>query len=522
MANVGGRLVSMNPRTGTPLGEVELMTPEQVAAEVQSAQEAFPRWAALPIAERKAMLYRVRDFVLAHADEIAQVVHDEQGKPFAEVMSADILPVVEICNYYAPRLGSLLKDEPIPMHIFKGIKSSRLVPKPLGVVAVITPWNFPFSIPMSGILFALMTGNTVVFKPASEVPFIGKMIARCILEGGGVPSDVFHLVLASGRSVGNTLCRPPIRKVVFTGSTEVGKFIQKQCAEYLIPTVQELGGKDPMIVLEDADLEMTVKGALWGAFANCGQICASVERCYVMRPLYDEFVKRVVEEASKLRLGVPPLDDYDIGPLVNESQRAVVEAHVADAVAKGAKILLGGKRPEGASGFFFEPTIMVNVNHDMLAMRDETFGPLLPIMPVDSEEEAIRLANDSPYGLTASVWSRNRARAEKVALQLDAGTVTVNDHAYSYALVETPWQGMKESGLGASHSILGVREFYFPQHINVDLMPRLRRRMWWYPYGPQPFALMKELIGALSRSAGLPGFAAKLLTRPEWRKILLG
>ncbi len=522
MENARQKLVSLNPRTGLPLGEVELLSANEVSQRVAAADLAFADWSQVSVDQRKAMLYGVRDFILEHMDEIAQVIHEEQGKPLSEAMSADILPVIEICNYFAPRLKSLLEDEPIPMHIFRGIKSSRLVYRPLGVVAVITPWNFPFSIPMSGILFALMTGNTVVFKPASEVPFIGRMIERCILEGGKLPPDVFNLVLASGRTVGNSLCKAPIRKVVFTGSTEIGKWIQKECAQNLIPTVQELGGKDPMIVLEDADMELAVKGALWGAFANCGQICASVERVYVMRSVYDEFVCKLTKEGAKLRLGVPPLDDYDVGPLINDAQRQVVEQQVAQAVEQGARILLGGKRPQEASGFFYEPTILVNVHHGMSVMREETFGPLLPVMPVDSDEEAIRLANDSPYGLTASVWSRNKVRADAIARRIDAGTVTVNDHAYTFALVETPWHGMKESGMGASHSVLGFREFLFAQHINVDNVPRLRRRLWWYPYGPEVFNLLKHFARALSRPSRLPGFIAKAVERPEWRKILLG
>lgn len=515
-------LKSLNPKTLEVLGEVELMTSEEITQAVSRSQAAFPGWAGLPVEDRMKKMYGIRDYILAHLDEIAQLISDEQGKPLAEAMSADILPALQVVGQYAGRYEKLTRDERIPIQVLKGLKSSRIVYRPHGVVAIIAPWNFPFSIPLSGILFALMTGNTVLFKPASEVPIIGKMIARCVIEGGQMPEDVFQLILASGRDVGDSLFKPPIRRVVFTGSTDTGKWIQKQCANHLIPCSLELGGKDPMVVLEDADLDMAVRGALWGAFTNCGQVCASVERLYVARPIYDRFVEKLVAEVGKLRIGVPPVDDYDIGPLNNEAQRLVVEEHVRDAVAGGAQVLCGGKRPEGAVGYFYEPTVLVNVNHDMKVMREETFGPLCPVMPFDTEDEAVALANDSNFGLTASVWSRDLERADDLARRIESGTVVINDHGYTYALVETPWQGMKESGLGASHSVAGLKEFLFPQHINVDNVPQLRRRMWWYPYDKDVFALFKEFADAIAHPSKLPGFASRVLTRKRWRSAVLG
>ncbi len=367
-----------------------------------------------------------------------------------------------------------------------------------------------------------MAGNPVLFKPASEVPLIGKMIARCFNEGADLPEGLFQLILAAGKDVGSTLFKPPVRKVVFTGSTDTGKWIMRECSKHLIPAVLELGGKDPMIVLEDADIEVAVKGALWGAFGNCGQVCASVERLYVARPLFETFVARLKVAAEELRMGYPGVEEYDVGPLNNDAQRAVVEAHVEEAVARGATVVTGGRRPEGQSGFFFPPTVLVNVDHSMQVMRDETFGPLLPVMAFDTEEEALELANDSNFGLTASVWTRNRSRAEALAHRLEAGTVTINDHGFSYALVETPWHGEKESGIGISHSDAGMREFLFPQHINYDNVAQLKRRMWWYPYGNEVFELFKAFAVAMSHMSHLPGFVGRVVKNRTWRKAVFG
>lgn len=503
-------LKTVNPATKEVLAEIPMLNEEEIRACMAAAQNAFPAWAALPLEERIGYLQRAKQYLIDHFDEIARTISDEQGKPRVEAVSADIFTVIDLIDFYCKMSPKWLRDEEIPLHLMKPIKfkRSKYVYEPLGVVAVISPWNFPFGIPMSGIVCALITGNTVVFKPASEVPLIAKRIEEVFVKGAQLPPGVFNLIIAPGSKTGKVLFNPPVKKVVFTGSTDIGMRIVEECAKHFIPVVLELGGKDPMIVLEDADIDLAARGAVWGAFTNCGQVCASVERLYVHESIAEPFIKRVVEETAKIRIGRDVNGDVEMGPMVNEEQRRIVEEHVADAVAKGAKIVYGGKRRDDLGGFFYEPTVLVDCNHDMVGIREETFGPTLPIMKFKTEEEAIALANDSKFGLTASVWSRDKARAERIARKLEAGTITINDHAYTYGVVDTPWQGVKESGVGRSHSKLGLMEFVFPKHINIDYFPdSMKKRPWWYPYSNAGYDLFK---GVSKLMFGTKGFGEKI------------
>lgn len=516
-------LVSMNPATLETLGEIPLKTPDEVALAVEGAQKAFPGWAALSLQERGRYLLKARDYILDHMDDICEIVSKENGKPRLEALSAELFPVTDLITYYVKRAPEVLKDKPIPLHnpIFKATKASRLVHEPLGVIAVVSPWNYPFGIPMSGIIFALLAGNTVLFKPASDTAMIGLKIDEILREGAGLPEGVFTTIIASGSAMGTALFEPPVRKLIFTGSTGVGKKLQTVCAEHLIPAVMELGGKDPMIVCEDADVEMAASGAVWGAFTNCGQVCASVERAYVARPLYDRFVELCAEKVKALRVGQDLDHEVDVGPVANEEQLETVEAHVRDALEKGARIVSGGKRVPGQQGYFWEPTILVDVNHSMACMTEETFGPTLPIMPFDSEDEAVTLANDSIFGLTASVWTKDAARGDDLAKRIQAGTVTVNDHVYTYGICETPWQGVKESGIGRSHSDAGLMEMVFPKHINTDhSLPFLKRRMWWFPYSRPAYEVQKLAFRAFVQAKALPKFLLSVLSKGEYRKTL--
>jgi succinate-semialdehyde dehydrogenase/glutarate-semialdehyde dehydrogenase len=470
-------------------------------------------------------MLKARDYMIEHADEIARLISSENGKPLSEAMNAEVLVASELITRYAARAPMLLKDKPIeignPMMNF--LKESRLVYRPLGVVTVVSPWNYPFSIPMSGIVFSLLSGNTVVFKPASDVAMIGRKIDEIFNVGGKLPAGVLNTVIASGRSIGETLFVPPVRRIVFTGSTEVGRNIQGIAAKNFIPTSMELGGKDPMIVLEDADLDLATSGAVWGAFTNCGQVCASVERVYVARPIFDKFVEMAKEKTMKLRVGLGTDFDTDIGSMANKEQYEQVLDHLKEAVEMGATVVCGGKRPDnGLPGYFIEPTILTNVTHDMKAVRDETFGPLMPIIPFDTVDEAIYHANNSVYGLCASVWSKDRRRGEEVARRVEAGTVAVNDAVYTFAIVESPWQGMKESGTGRSHSDEGFLEFSYPQHINEDRSPGfMHRRMWWFPYSKDSYNLLKSAIGAFANIAKFPAMGWQVMTRKPYMKMFL-
>ncbi len=517
-------LVSIDPATLEPLGREPLATAEDVRMAVARADAAFPAWAALTVAQRAAFLLRARDDMLARLDEVCALISAENGKPRTEALTAEVHVVAELITLYAKRAPSLLADRPIPLAnpLLARMKSSRIAYEPLGVVSVVSPWNYPFAIPMSGIAMALLAGNTVVFKPASDAALVGRMIDRILNVGGGLPAGVLNTVIATGASMGETLFSPPIRKVVFTGSTAVGRRIQEIAARHFIPTVMELGGKDAMIVCRDADLDLAAQGAVWGAFTNCGQVCASVERVYVDREVHDAFVEKVVAVASRLRVGRDSGEhDIDLGPLANASQRDLVARHVADAVAKGARIRVGGHPPEGLSGYFFMPTVLTECDHSMQAVVEETFGPLLPILSYSTEDEAVRQANDSIYGLGASVWTRDRERGLALARRLQAGSVLVNDVTYSYGLVDTPWQGMKESGMGRSHSDEGLLEFVYPKHINIDRSPAfMRRRMWWFPYSTTGYELLKKVVRAFVEPLRLPRLLATVLASKAARKIL--
>jgi succinate-semialdehyde dehydrogenase/glutarate-semialdehyde dehydrogenase len=519
----GNVLVSVSPATMETLGEVPLATAEEIKAAVAAADRAFPVWAAFGVERRAAMLLKARDYLMDRLDEVCDLISKENGKPRVEALSSEVFVVADLITHFAGRAKSLLADRSIPLHnpMMKALKSSRLTHVPLGVVTVVTPWNYPFSIPMSGIVFALLAGNTVVFKPASDTALIGLKIHEILTVGGALPQGVLNTVVASGKDVGTTLFEPPVRKIVFTGSTAVGRKINEIAARNFIPTSMELGGKDPMVVCEDADLDVASAGAVWGAFTNCGQVCASVERVYVHRKVHDAFVAKVVERTNALRVGSDKDFDVDLGPLANEDQLKTVEEHVRDALAKGARVAAGGRRPD-RPGWFFEPTVLVDATHAMKAVTDETFGPLMPVIPFDTEDEAISMANDSLYGLTASVWTRDRARGEALAGRLQAGTVTINDHVYTYGLCDTPWQGMKESGVGRSHSDAGLMEFVYPKHVNADRSPSfMKRRMWWFPYSRAAYEVQKLAVRAFVSAKALPRLVGAVAARKDYRKALM-
>ncbi len=523
---VNGRhyIIDINPATLEVIDKVPLEDDKEVRRKVERAKRAFEDWSQLDFEDRAEIVGRAGQVILDEIDDIAHLITHEQGKPLVESITADIMVAVDLISLYSKRGRKLIEEYEIPLHLFKFVKRSKIVPRPLGVVAVISPWNYPFAIPMSGIVFALLAGNTVVFKPASDTPLIGLKI-KDIFEKAGLPRGVLEVVITRGAVAERTLCVPPIRKVIFTGSTDAGKRIIKKCAENIIPVVAELGGKDPMIVLDDADIEMASRGAVWGAFTNAGQVCASVERVYVHKSIADRFIEAVVEETKKIRLGNGEDPSTDMGPLVNESQLKTVSEHVLDAVGKGARVITGGTKREDLKGYFYEPTVLTDVDHSMLCMKEETFGPTMPIMTFETEDEAIRLANDSKYGLTASVWTGDKSRGEFIARKIEAGTVMINDHAMSYGLVETPWQGMKQSGIGRSHSDEGFKEFLYPQHINVEEV-KLKSKPWGYPYSKEKyelFASAQHIVfkrGLIPKASNIYKIVKELKDNENFRKML--
>jgi len=475
---------AVDPADGRPFASATILDAEQAAGAVSAAQAAFPAWSALPFAERGRLLLRLRDRILEDADDIARLIHREQGKPPAEAHAVEIFPSLEALKHLALHAEEVLRDDAtLGQSLLLAHKDSRIVYSPLGPVLVITPWNYPFGIAMTGIAAALAAGNTVLLKPAPATTLIGLRIGA-LAKDAGFPGGVVNVVAVDDAVAAALTEDPRIAKIVFTGSTATGRKIMTAAARNLTPVLLELGGKDPAVVCRDADLDRAARGVVWGAFVNAGQTCASVERVYVEAEVAEAFVAKVVEETARLRVGGA---DADMGPMTMERQRRIVEDHVADAVARGASVRTGGVTPEGP-GWFYPPTVITGVDHTMRVMREETFGPVLPIMAVGSLEEAIRLANDSEYGLTASGWTRSPEVARRLAERLSAGVVTINDCVYSYGEPTAPWGGVRHSGIGRTHGALGLREMVAAKYVAAEF--RSGPNLWWYPYGSEFLRLM--------------------------------
>jgi succinate-semialdehyde dehydrogenase/glutarate-semialdehyde dehydrogenase len=473
-------LESRSPTTGEVIGSVATITPEQVQGVVDEVARIQPAWAQLTLKDRARYMLRAADALLDEIDEIAELLVREQGKPRVEAYTMELLPTVDALHWVAKAGPKILADEKVPMRqAFTASKSGHFSYEPIGVVGVIAPWNYPWSIPFGEVAIALMAGNGVVLKPASLTPLLGEKI-RSVFERGGVPEGLVRVVHGGG-AVGEELCRTSVGKVFFTGSVEVGRHVGECCARMLKGSVLELGGKDPMIVCADADLGNAVSGAVWGGFANAGQTCSGIERVYVMREVADRFVAGVAREAERLRIGDPLTWETEIGPMTADSQYETVVELIDDAVAAGATKLCGGPvEVPGLDGKFIAPTVLTGVTHEMRIMREEIFGPVLPVVVVDSEQEAINLANDSEFGLGASVWTRDRARGERIARVLESGMVWINDHSFSHGACQCSWGGVKNSGLGRSHSKFG---FYECVDIKMNAWePGLTRDFWWHPY----------------------------------------
>ena len=488
-------IVSVNPATLEELGRFHVTSPAEVKAAVARARAAQPQWGALSFRNRSRYILKVRRALYDRQNEVINIISDETGKPLFEALTNEVFPIADLMTHFATKTHRILRDERFTLSVFRN-KRSSISYEPLGVVGIISPWNFPFSIPTGEVVMALMAGNAVVLKPSEFTPMVADAIRRLFAEAG-FPEGVFQIVQGDG-STGAALVESEIDKIFFTGSVRTGRKIAEASAKRLRPVVLELGGKDPMIVCEDAPFQRTVKGAVWGAFSNCGQVCASVERLYVVEPMADKFIGSVVDEVKKLRVGPPSGCSTDVGPLINENQLNIVSEHVADAVAKGARVLTGGRKREGIDGYFFEPTVLVDVNDSMKVMTEETFGPVLPIMVVKDEEEAIRQANNSRYGLLASVWTKDTERGRRIARRIEAGSVVINDALYTHGAAQTPWFGVKESGLGVTHGSAGLFEFVRMKHVNWDLLP-LPSDWWWFPYTEKWYARFKTLMKLLYR-----------------------
>jgi acyl-CoA reductase-like NAD-dependent aldehyde dehydrogenase len=482
------RLRISNPATLEPVGEIEVQTAVDVGAAIERARKAQPEWAALGFEGRARFLRRAVDVLLDRQDEFVDVIVAETGKPRVEALAAEILTSCDALQFYAKRARRILADRTVPLHLLK-TKKLVLSYRPLGVVGIITPWNFPFVLSLNPTAQALIAGNSVVLKPSEVTPFSGRLVETLWREAG-LPEGVFNLVAGDGET-GSALVEGGVDKVSFTGSVRTGRKVAEACGRNLVPFTLELGGKDPMIVCADADLERAARGAVWGAFANAGQVCTSTERVYVIDEVADEFTRRVLEETAALRQGHE--GEFDVGAIIWPQQLDVIEAHMEDARSRGAQVLAGGRRNPALPGYFYEPTVLTGVDHDMAIMRDETFGPILPIMRVPDEETALRLANDSRYGLNANVWTRNKRKGTELAKAIESGCAVVNDAMITYGVTEAPFGGAKDSGIGKVNGELGLKGYCRVQSIVVHRFGGKSEPLW-YPYSAGKLKLLKRML----------------------------
>jgi acyl-CoA reductase-like NAD-dependent aldehyde dehydrogenase len=495
---------SINPATGEVVARIPATPLSAIPAIFETARAAQKEWSARTLRERCAMLRKLRDAIFERRDDIANTVTRETGKPRAEAILAEILLALDTADFLARQAPRWLRPERIPHHnIALKVRSGWLEFDPQGVVAIISPWNFPFSIPMTELIPALVAGNAVVLKPSELTPSSGALVGE-LIDRADFPKGLVQ-ILQGGGEVGAAIIEAGPAKVFFTGSVATGRRIAEACARKLIPSVLELGGKDAMIVLADADLDVTSSAAVWGGFTNCGQACLSVERIYVEQSVAEKFTQLCVEKTRKLRLGSPADTEADIGPMIRERQLERVEQQLRDAEQRGARILTGGNRRPDLGPNFLEPTVVAQVDHSMQLMREETFGPVLAIRSVASADEAVALANDSPFGLSASIWTRNARRGRELASRIRAGSVMINDVASYYGISEAPHGGSGFSGWGRTHSRLGLLEMVQVKYVDADRLP-LYAKPWWYGYS--------------EGFAAAAGSVVELMFAPSWKRRL--
>jgi acyl-CoA reductase-like NAD-dependent aldehyde dehydrogenase len=480
-----------NPATGETIATVPTLSTAEVRALVARARAAQPAWEALGFEERGRVLLRMQKWVTDNAERIIETIVSETGKTYEDAQLAEIMYAAGAFGFWAKESAGFLADEKLrssnPLATGK-----RLVVRyaPVGVVGVIGPWNFPLTNSFGDCIPALAAGNSVVLKPSEVTPLTSLLMADG-LRACGLPEGVFSVATGDGRT-GAALI-DEVDFIMFTGSTRTGKKVMERAAKTLTPVGLELGGKDPMLVLADADVDRAANSAAYYSMNNGGQVCISVERVYVEEPVYDEFVAKVTDKIRGLRQGKPSgPGSVDIGAVTFPPQLDVIEAHVADAVRKGARVLTGGRAGDGP-GMYFEPTVLVDVDHSMTCMTEETFGPTLPIMKVGDAEEALRLANDSPYGLQASVWTKDLRRGEQLARRVEAGAVCVNDAQVNYTSLELPMGGWKTSGLGTRHGAGGIRKYTKQQTILVTRFAG-KRDPHMFPYSAGRTKLLGKLV----------------------------
>ncbi|WP_232371627.1 aldehyde dehydrogenase family protein [Leptospira ainazelensis] len=476
-----GFQVAQNPATLEEIGKVPNTDLTKMSEIFRKAREAQKQWASTKFAVRKKHILRMRDYIVEHAEELAEIVSKDNGKSRMDALSTEVLPAALAADWYAKNARHHLQPKKLPMSTFLFFnKKNELHRVPLGVVGIISPWNYPLSIPFGEIAMGLMAGNAILLKVAQSTILVGDAIEK-IVRAGNLPEGLFYHIVGSGGAVSKTFFENRVDKIFFTGSVATGKTLMAAAVNTLTPLSLELGGKDPMIVLEDADLERAANGAAWAGYQNAGQSCGGVERVYVQEKVYDKFVNLLSAKTKAIRHGADVNFDVDMGSMTTEEQLNTVKHQVDDAIKHGAKIVAQSQPSANTKGFFYPATLMVDVNHDMELMKEENFGPVIPVMKFKTIEDAIELANDSTMALTSSVWTKNIGLGKRIAQKLESGVTTINDHLYTHGQSETPWGGWKDSGLGRTHSGLGFDEMTQPKLVNWDIIPS-KRNIWWYPF----------------------------------------
>ncbi len=467
------KLQSINPATGKPIGRFESYSEKMVSDAVDKAQKSLRKWKNTDISERERIIKNFSKLLDRKKDKVAKLITKEMGKPITE-SEGEIEGSVGDINWFISETKKLIQDEALRLDVKN--TSAKIRFEPVGVVGVITPWNFPIGTVMWKIIPALLTGNTVVFKPSELSTFCGLEIGKLLREAG-LPEGVFNVVTGDRRA-GEYLVASRVNMVSFTGSSKAGKDVFSRAGKELKKVVLELGGSDPFIVFKDAIFEQAVNAAVFGRFLNCGQVCTAAKRIFIEKKVYESFLESFVEKVKQLKVGDPSDRKTEIGPIVSKQQMETLEKQVKDAVGKGAKILCGGKRT-GRRGYFYEPTVLTNVKQNMLVLKEEVFGPVASVFSFNSIQEAINLANNTKYGLGASVWTQNKRTAESMVKSIESGMIWVNDFGTPYP--QCPQGGIKESGMGREMSKYGILEFCNMKTV-INSKDKTIKKSWWFPY----------------------------------------